>query len=469
MIYTRTYFVLLCLLFSFKSTFAFTSNFPSGTVLSKSRVSVNSKHGSQLQMNKEQGGTVQDIYRKTVSGILGAMVLAQPFSPLLHIDQAIAADYKVEGSKYSMGKSLNAPTGSGTRVNKDADSLLRYGLPISSKEARTLQATVESIKDDIRIKRWGPAIGSVQKARNILTKQEAVLLKAVRKSDQEAGKAQIAKLKTLLDPLEEVLGSKEGSGTVQEREKLDQAYAAQELVASAVGDLEQLMVPEGFFREIPEEYEGLPYLQGRAQVEMVIVKGPDDEDGKFNVEGTLYDECRLTLTLDGYNAPITAGNIMDLVDKGFYNGLQIIRSDGFVVQTGDPDPESNKVDGYIPKGSSQVRTIPLEISVVGDKELLYGATTEDDGRGFVPTVLPFQAYGALGMARSEGEADSASSQFFFLLFDSDLTPAGKNLLDGRYTEFGYVTTNADILKDVKEGDIIQSAKILNGKDRLVQP
>ena len=36
------------------------------------------------------------------------------------------------------------------------------------------------------------------------------------------------------------------------------------------------------------------------------------------------------------------------------------------------------------------------------------------------------------MARSEFEPDSASSQFFWLLFESDLTPAGKNMLDGRY-------------------------------------
>jgi cyclophilin family peptidyl-prolyl cis-trans isomerase len=42
------------------------------------------------------------------------------------------------------------------------------------------------------------------------------------------------------------------------------------------------------------------------------------------------------------------------------------------------------------------------------------------------------------MARSEFEADSASTQFFWLLFESDLTPAGKNLLDGRYSCFGYV-------------------------------
>lgn len=35
-----------------------------------------------------------------------------------------------------------------------------------------------------------------------------------------------------------------------------------------------------------------------------------------------------------------------------------------------------------------------------------------------------KAYGALGMARSEFVADSASCQIFWLLFDSDLTPAG---------------------------------------------
>ena len=36
----------------------------------------------------------------------------------------------------------------------------------------------------------------------------------------------------------------------------------------------------------------------------------------------------------------------------------------------------------------------------------------------------------MGMAREEYDVDSASSQWFWLLFDSDLTPAGKNLLNG---------------------------------------
>jgi cyclophilin family peptidyl-prolyl cis-trans isomerase len=171
------------------------------------------------------------------------------------------------------------------------------------------------------------------------------------------------------------------------------------------------------------------------------------------------------MVLDGYNAPVTAGNFVDLINKGYYNKKPIDRADGFVVQMGDNDP-SGTVHGYVPSGSSSERKIPLEVSLKGDKDLLFGISSEDEGRGAVATVLPFQAYGALGMAREEFDAESASTQFFWLLFESDLTPAGKNLLDGRYTLFGYTVENADLLKDVKEGDIISSAKVLSGGENL---
>jgi len=168
------------------------------------------------------------------------------------------------------------------------------------------------------------------------------------------------------------------------------------------------------------------------------------------------------MVLDGYTAPITAGNMVDLINKGFYNGMHIQRSDGFVVQTGDPSSElegskATKLNGYVQGGV--VRKIPLEVMVKGDKGPIYGATFDDDGRGGYASILPFNAYGALGMAREEYDPDSASSQFFWLLFDSDLTPAGKNLLDGRYACFGYTVDGARLLADVKEGDIITSAKV----------
>lgn len=51
-----------------------------------------------------------------------------------------------------------------------------------------------------------------------------------------------------------------------------------------------------------------------------------------------------------------------------------------------------------------------------------------------------------------------------LVSGAPFSPAGKNLLDGRYAEFGYTVENAELLADVKEGDVIKSAKILGGME-----
>jgi hypothetical protein len=60
----------------------------------------------------------------------------------------------------------------------------------------------------------------------------------------------------------------------------------------------------------------------------------------------------LTLVVDGYNAPITAGNFVDLVAKKFYDNMEIQRSDGFVVQTGDPE---GPAEGYVDPATGEVR------------------------------------------------------------------------------------------------------------------
>ena len=69
---------------------------------------------------------------------------------------------------------------------------------------------------------------------------------------------------------------------------------------------------------------------------------------------------------------------------------------------------------YIDPKTKQVRTIPLELFYKQDAQPVYGVISDDDGRATETMILPFQAYGALGMARDNGEPDSGSSQFFFL-------------------------------------------------------
>jgi cyclophilin family peptidyl-prolyl cis-trans isomerase len=330
---------------------------------------------------------------------------------------------------------------------------------------------LEDIKLDIGSKRKSAALDGVKKARAILSGKDADKMVASCR-DAKMCQQYITEITNGLNPLAVALQNSMDSfqGSEQERAALDAAYAAQQNVVNVLTNLEEQMIPAGYVTPVPNLYNDLPQLRGRATVEMTLVK-PDKSN--FKVEGELFKEAKMTMIIDGYTAPVTGGNFVDLVQRGFYNNMEIQRSDGFVVQTGDPSGEAvgfvgsgGKAVGNGPKGE---RLIPLEIFVKGDKGPFYESTIEDEGRGGQATVLPFSSYGAMGWAREEYDPNSGSSQFFWLLFDSDLTPAGKNVLDGRYPCFGYVVEGADFLSDIKEGDIITSAKVTKGLEQLVLP
>lgn len=59
---------------------------------------------------------------------------------------------------------------------------------------------------------------------------------------------------------------------------------------------------------------------------------------------------------------------------------------------------------------------------------------------------------------------SASSQIFFLLKESELTPSGANLLDGRYAVFGYAVQGQDSLGVMKVRSLLA---LLNNRSMAV--
>lgn len=61
-----------------------------------------------------------------------------------------------------------------------------------------------------------------------------------------------------------------------------------------IGKLEELMIKDFPF-EVPEKYSNLPQLKDHATLEIQTNKGD------------------ITIVVDGYSAPITAGNFVDLV------------------------------------------------------------------------------------------------------------------------------------------------------------
>jgi peptidylprolyl isomerase len=320
----------------------------------------------------------------------------------------------------------------------DGKALLRYALPIENKDIRKIQKQLEDLSQWLRSSRWGPINGEAKKIARAVSRRRDAILADVPEADRDRAAALLAQFD----------GGIEAIYTAVENRDKEGVWLARANLLDAVGEVEALMV-KGFPFEVPEEYSNLPQLKGRATVVFETTKGD------------------VTAVLDGYSAPVTAGNFVDLVQRGFYDNMSFIRAeDNYVLQTGDPaGPE----EGFIDPKTKQYRAIPLEILVKGDEAPVYGATLEFLGRFLEDPVLPFSAFGTLGMARPESDPDGGSSQFFFFLFEPELTPAGLNLLDGRYAVFGYVIDGKDVLDTLGQDDTIQSARVVDGLDNLVLP
>ncbi|MEM9214595.1 MAG: peptidylprolyl isomerase [Cyanobacteria bacterium P01_F01_bin.150] len=319
----------------------------------------------------------------------------------------------------------------------DGKALLRYSLPIDNLPIRKIQGKIEEISNLLRIQGKRP-LSSVKRnlsfANKILSKPEKIL-EAVPDASKPAATA-------LLGQVEEGVGAL--LSYVEEGDR-NAIYPKRLEVLEAIGRIEELMVTEFPF-EIPEEYDALPRLLGRATVEMET------------------DYGKTTIVLDGYSAPLTAGNFVDLVQRGFYDGTSVNRvEDFYVVQAGDPDgPE----DGFIDPETGEERTVPLEVLVQGDKDPLYGFTMEQMGITLDDPVLPFSAFGTLAMARPDSNVNGGSSQFFFLKFQTEMTPAGINMLDGEYAVFGYAVENKEIIDKFAVGDRIKSIRVIDGAENL---
>lgn len=354
-------------------------------------------------------------------------------------------------SAYATGRGGGASfTSASGDVNKDPESLLRWSLPIKNDSIRRLQQELESSVNELRGLKWNNVDSHVKKAKIVLNKQTGKILSSVPDNHKTEAKEILSRIsETVQSTVEDAVSNKNA----------DKVSNAVKGVLREVGTVEEYMVTT-FPYEVPEEYSKLPQLKGRATVEMILRKGGEDQ---FDINGTFFKEGKLTLVLDGYSAPVSSGNFIDLVNQGFYNNIDILRSDGFIVQSGKPKDS----DGFIDKSSASIRTIPLEVFAKGDKMPIYGATLEDDGRGASSTVLPFTSYGTLAVARNEFEANTASSQFFWFLFEPDLTPAGRNLMDGNWAVMGYTTNGGEYLRELQKGDQIVSAKIIDGLDNLV--
>lgn len=319
----------------------------------------------------------------------------------------------------------------------DPAAILRYALPLDNSEVRKLQSNLEDIADALRSKRWPVVDSKIKSAGRSLTYGDRRILASVEGDRQPQAEALLSQLRDEIEQLR---------GAVEARDK-EAVWNLRRQALAQISDIEALMVDQFPFT-IPAEYADLPQLKGRATVELETTQG------------------LLTVVVDGYSAPINAGNFVDLVQRGFYDGLPFFQNQDYIVQTGDPE---GPAVGFIDPQTKAYRAIPLEILVKGDPEPIYEITLEDAGLYLADLALPFNAYGAMALARPSDDPNGGSSQFFFFLFDRELTPPGFNVLDGRYSVFGYVVEGQDVLRSLSDADKILKARVVQGADNLLQP
>jgi peptidyl-prolyl cis-trans isomerase B (cyclophilin B) len=131
------------------------------------------------------------------------------------------------------------------------------------------------------------------------------------------------------------------------------------------------------------------------------------------------------------DAPMTSENFLDLVNKGFYNGLSFHRFEpGFVIQGGCPN--GTGMGDYKDPATGKKRTIQLEKK----------------------PNLKHDCAGMLAMARSDNP-DSASCQYY-------ITLAAAKFLDNPpgYAVFGKVIEGLDNALALRAGEKMTKVSVL---------
>ena len=183
-------------------------------------------------------------------------------------------------------------------------------------------------------------------------------------------------------------------------------------------------------------------LQGKAIVQMSTSRGD------------------ITIEVDGDAAPLTAGNFVDLVNRGVYDGTMFHRvvkePVPFVVQGGDPQSSDRSVPltklgtgSFVDSASGQARLIPLEVLFQGEETPRYSRVSSNPAE--LERLVLNHERGSVAMARSQAP-DSASAQFYVAL-----RPLPE--LDGRYAVFGRVIEGLDVVDQIEQGDRINSASL----------
>ncbi|MBI2058106.1 MAG: peptidylprolyl isomerase [Candidatus Yanofskybacteria bacterium] len=165
------------------------------------------------------------------------------------------------------------------------------------------------------------------------------------------------------------------------------------------------------------------------------------ETARGNIELELYPKV----------APKTVLNFISLSQKGFYNDTKFHRVvPGFVIQGGDP---LSKTDGpavgtggpgYAFEDEINPKSLNVPEAVI--KQLEAAGYKYDYNLKSLPNSV-----GAISMANAGPNTNG--SQFFII------TEQNQPSLNGKHTVFGKVVKGMDVVRAIKQGDVIKKIEV----------
>ena len=359
--------------------------------------------------------------------------------------------------------------------------LLRL-LPVKNKFFRKLQGTLESLTPVLRS---GTTTSDT-------TSGNADPWVVITKSIQSNGINELDRKRTLLEPVFnpdedtimqiskaerfEILIESLRNGFINIAEATQQrnrtsALLEQKAALLLLSEIGELLVAK-YPYEVPTEgrYSYLPRLLGRCAV-------------TFSIRRRKRIVGNITIIADGYMAPITAGNFVDLCIRDFYTGLPVKfmkkrLGSGSNFEVANLPILGSFNDGFYDPLTAKVRRLHIEIIRVGkgsgEPDLTYsqGLSTLSESL-LQPTensrpLLSFKIPYLVAMNHPDNNPNGASSEFFALQKDSVLEEK-RSYLDGEYAPFGWIIEGFDLFQEIQINDEIESTTVSEfGKLNLIK-
>ncbi len=345
----------------------------------------------------------------------------------------------------------------------DAELALRNALPPTGFLNWEVEQAIAHLSEVVEEKKWNQVQESITYAQAVLERNRAgIIAQAPAKNQAITGQA-IDQVKTAIQAVAPSIDKQQIALGLQESGK-----------ARWLFDMVLLQVLGDYDPKVPTQWQNRPLLKGGW-----VIAQMDTTAGKINI------------LMDGFNAPVTTGNFINLIQKGAYNGWTITRAEkNFVVQAGNPKAAlkipaiplelrpaqasraitqtpiiRREVEEVMDQGLSDPAVLQLKLKKIYDE---YGAKDVEAPLIYnqVPPkgtalALPFIPPATLAMTRKANQPESGASEFFFSFADKELSPPGSNIEDGNYGVVGYMISGLKPLRDLRVGDTIKQVKLLN--------